>query len=138
MCKEAKEIQELFECDFGDYVLDKDICFQGQGNIEICYGCFGSVKGLMCEVGHTFGKYNKQYYIKEVKKKFVWFPRQDQLQNLFDLKYVDSHYRLLREIREFSISEEGNNFSTLEQLWLAFVMKEKFNKVWNGSEWING
>ncbi len=25
---------------------------------------------------------------------------------------------------------------TMEQLWLAFVMKEKFSKTWNGEDWI--
>jgi len=29
-----------------------------------------------------------------------------------------------------------NQFISMEQLWLAFVMKEKFNKVWNGENWI--
>jgi len=24
----------------------------------------------------------------------------------------------------------------MEQLWLAFVMKEKHNKTWNGKDWI--
>ena len=27
------------------------------------------------------------------------------------------------------------NFPLMEQLWLAFVMKEKFGKVWNGEDW---
>jgi len=26
-------------------------------------------------------------------------------------------------------------FNTGEQLWLAFVMKEKYDKVWNGDDW---
>jgi len=25
---------------------------------------------------------------------------------------------------------------SMEQLWLAFVMKEKYNKIWNGENWI--
>lgn len=29
-----------------------------------------------------------------------------------------------------------DGFSTMEQLWLAFAMKEKFNKIWNGEDWI--
>ena len=29
-------------------------------------------------------------------------------------------------------------FTSMEQLWLAFVMKEKFNKTWNGEAWVNG
>ena len=24
----------------------------------------------------------------------------------------------------------------MDQLWLAFAMKEKFNKLWNGTKWI--
>ena len=27
--------------------------------------------------------------------------------------------------------------SSMEQLWLAFVMKSKYNKTWNGEDWIN-
>lgn len=27
-------------------------------------------------------------------------------------------------------------FSSMEQLWLAFIMSEKFNKVWSGESWI--
>lgn len=27
------------------------------------------------------------------------------------------------------------NFTSMEQLWLAFVMKEKYNKVWDGETW---
>lgn len=26
--------------------------------------------------------------------------------------------------------------TSMEQLWLGFVMKEKYNKVWNGEDWI--
>ena len=25
---------------------------------------------------------------------------------------------------------------SMEQLWMAFYMKEKYNKVWNGEKWI--
>ncbi len=28
-------------------------------------------------------------------------------------------------------------FTSMEQLWLAFVMKEKYNKVWVDGEWVN-
>ena len=29
-------------------------------------------------------------------------------------------------------------FTSMEQLWLAFVMKEKYNKTWNGKDWVSG
>ena len=27
-------------------------------------------------------------------------------------------------------------FSSFEQLWLVFVMKEKYGKTWNGQDWV--
>jgi hypothetical protein len=75
--------------------------------------------------------------------KCTWLPRQDQLQdmvknvgivsfsnNLFDLDFEFSNF--IMEFRSSYLSK----FKTMEQLWLAFVMNEKFNKKWNGHEWI--
>lgn len=75
-------------------------------------------------------------------RKIVFLPRQDQLQEM------------IHEVREKNISISGNHgliiefaywvdvdsrlpCASMEQLWLAFVMKAKFNKIWSGSEWIN-
>jgi len=30
-----------------------------------------------------------------------------------------------------------NDDVTWEQLWLAFVMKEKHNKIWDGDNWVS-
>ena len=30
-----------------------------------------------------------------------------------------------------------NSFDSFERLWLMFIMKENFNKTWNGKEWID-
>jgi hypothetical protein len=27
-------------------------------------------------------------------------------------------------------------FESMEQLWLAFVLKEKYGKVWSGTDWV--
>lgn len=37
---------------------------------------------------------------------------------------------------DFQKYAESEEFKTMEQLWLAFVMKECFNKTWNGKQWI--
>ena len=66
-----------------------------------------------------------------------WLPRQDQLQGM-----VGNHtwYGLILKLNQFveevDFSQEANEFRSMEQLWLAFVMKEKYNKVWNGDDWI--
>ncbi len=71
---------------------------------------------------------------------YRWLPRQDQLQDMiFDRKnhtevfYVSYFYRFVYEDL-CSTSRDSNNWS-MEQLWLAFVMKERYNKVWNSKEW---
>lgn len=79
---------------------------------------------------------------------FIWLPRQDELQEMLGDKW--SVPWLPRNIWDFyrtqfyphSVYErEGLYPSTwepdsMEQLWLAFVMKEKYGKVWNGEDWI--
>jgi hypothetical protein len=62
----------------------------------------------------------------------LWLPRQDQLQEMaFDKVTIDC----LEGFRLFFIHFQ-DNFDTMEQLWLAYVMKTKFSKTWNGEEWV--
>ena len=69
-------------------------------------------------------------------KKLIWLPRQDQLQEMVEYPDLGS---ILRDIREFWGNNETyypTDFYSMEQLWLSFVMKEKFGKVLNGGGWI--
>ena len=73
----------------------------------------------------------------------TWLPRQDQLQEIWIEEYLKrpSSSGWFGEFCNFmeapysdgAISDEF--FDSMEQLWLAFVMKEKYGKVWNGEEW---
>lgn len=66
----------------------------------------------------------------------VWLPRQDQLQGMVGKEY---HYKthIIADLYRFwsGKNNKGIFYLSMEQLWLAFVMKEKYNKVWNGMEW---
>jgi len=88
----------------------------------------------------------------EWRNRFIWLPHQDQLQEMV-VKYrhptIDEErycaYYLYLDFydwlpRHGSILERKGriNCNSMEQLWLAFVMKEKYNKVWNGDEWTSG
>ena len=89
----------------------------------------------------------------------TWLPRQDQLQKMLanddELDY--SMEELITGFHAFYIVSEGtmphkvqieeadkwadyiNQFMSLEQLWLAFVMHEKYQKQWSEDkqEWLN-
>jgi hypothetical protein len=80
------------------------------------------------------------------KKECIWLPRQDQLQDMIWYKAHVSAHGLLTACMHFGdiFYKKINSaafynrhiFKTMEQLWLAFVMREKFNKIWNGEDWI--
>jgi predicted Abi (CAAX) family protease len=70
---------------------------------------------------------------------------QDQLQAMVTGKGIiagDWRDVLARFVDELWTFEDEHRvgywriFTSMEQLWLAFVMKEQYNKVWNGKDWI--
>jgi len=64
----------------------------------------------------------------------VWLPRQDQLQDMITDRPMSG---LLLDFRDSALAFLwGDGLDSMEQLWVAFVMKEKYNKVWNGEGWI--
>ena len=76
----------------------------------------------------------------------IWLPRQDQLQEMVPHNEKNNFDWMcqLSKLEAFTVENYDHgqrypeyiwNFSTWEQLWLAYVMKEKYNKVWNGEDW---
>ena len=69
----------------------------------------------------------------------VWLPRQDQLQEMFP-KQDSFHLDVIffrNMILKFGSDFLSHQADSWEQVWLILVMKEKFNKVWNGTDWVN-
>ena len=64
---------------------------------------------------------------------------QDQLQEMLGERSVCRS--MLEKILEFyrsrAFTKQKQDVPTYEQLWLAFVMKEKYNKAWDGEKWSN-
>jgi len=72
----------------------------------------------------------------------VWLPRQDQLQEMVGNSpynnIQNAMWSILDNLHKYAFTPNiFNEFipTSMEQLWLAFVMKEKYGKVWNGEEW---
>ncbi len=66
----------------------------------------------------------------------IWLPRQDQLQEMVKedtlASSVGSFIRPYDDYGRIDIPE----VNSWEQLWLAFVMQQKYNKTWNGETWL--
>lgn len=74
---------------------------------------------------------------------FIWLPRQDQLQEMVGFtekncgwfyKFTSGHYPLPDNTH---FHHADTCFNSMEQLWLAFIMKQEYNKVWDGGDWNN-
>lgn len=141
MCRKAKKIQEQWKHLPGDLVKPK-------------HGPPYHVIDIRCKGNETFkvvkwaaGKFTTNDTIHDV----IWLPRQDQLQDM--LGEVQSFLYKLNNFRMFmdwnfvvdinsktltppKLPKYHYHFSTMEQCWLAFIMKEKYNKVWNGTDWV--
>jgi hypothetical protein len=63
----------------------------------------------------------------------TWLPRQDQLQRMTG-NYAEQCTIIYRYLMKEAIWPDPS-INTMEQLWLIVVMKEKYSKVWNGTEW---
>jgi hypothetical protein len=72
----------------------------------------------------------------------VWLPRQDQLQEMIVKEESAKLADLEMRFHDFCLDpttiyvRKKKYLHSMEQLWLAFVMREKYNKVWNGEEWV--
>lgn len=113
MCDKATEIQELWDFLSDDFIL------------------YDKVNGVCC--GNLFKYVTNKTYDKE---RYIWLPRQDQLQDMVNHGY-EIKTNVLKDIYSFKLynDEYGAKFKSMEQLWLAFVMKENYDKIWEEDQW---
>ena len=130
MCEKAVEIQELrkgntttlegiepwLEGDFF-YIPPDDFA----GYVAIAFDC------------------DDTYYSKpKFEDMAIWLPRQDQLQEMLPQDKPSNRIKVMLASKfAHFVAQERKYDATWEQYWLAFVMKENYNKVWNGEDWIN-
>ena len=75
------------------------------------------------------------------REKFIWLPRQDQLQKMVkQLLQLNSPTLFVYAIWSWQYKESNEILDkvrgSMEQLWLAFAMHELYHKWWNGADWI--
>ena len=137
MCEKAVEIQaakpqlDPIGSVFWDAVLPYRYCPQCDTAIDSkhCPDCGTAM--LEAENPHRIATYRT---ISPFQKG-VWLPRQDQLQKMVVGTFMEKLDRFVLFYGTYPIFPEGLGLS-MEQLWLAFVMSEKYNKRWNGEDWL--
>ncbi len=122
MCEAASEIQDVWKPSRADFIKGDFV-----GYIQDVSIVPSIVKYAINPLGEDseVGRY-AWYFQNEL----VWLPSQDQLQDMTGWCMADN----VMQSAEF-FEQNESKIGSMEQLWLAFVMKEKYNKKWNGEEW---
>lgn len=149
MSEKAIEVQKLHKPEVGDYYVCACIncienitkpnvieyadidCLNNRDltNVEPHYAATVKMSG----VGAFAAFYNTRCK-KDLS--YIWLPKQNQLQDMVlnNNTCYGKHLYFHEWMKINQIHNYLKNWS-MEQLWLAFVMFEKFNKVWDGCEW---
>jgi len=137
MCERAGEIQKNHVYTTGDWAYD--VTYKG-------VGVFTQYAKILPEHSGVVA-FN---YVQKLDESCIdgvsWLPRQDQLQEMVNGNevtpaYSSTTFRLYHApaVTPTAITyTDKPQFTTMEQLWLAFVMKERYSKVWSTTkeEWV--
>jgi len=128
MCERATPVQELWRPRRGDFA------FWDGRRVEEPSPVL--VYDIDDELLHVVTLRRGTYHVL-TRDDLVWLPRQDQLLELCHGEYefvpvpflawesiVPAFLRLCRRFR------------TYEQVWLALLMWRKYDRIWNGKEWV--
>ena len=129
-CEKAKEIQKAWKPKVGD-----NFCMQGNLRVTTTINIVTVVTKSLNNQSICVRGING--YALDISLA-VFIPSQAQLQGMLH-KTFQGVYALGKCAYLFNGIKKNREyygiFKSMEQLWLAFVMKEKYNKIWNGEEW---
>lgn len=127
MASKATKVQEEWERTVGDWYTTHMERSEGNPPSLIDAGWF------QYEIDELFTPEK----LKKCTRHWIWLPLQHQLQGMV---YVGPNMSRFHSYRDLAIcfgvqmQDGGPNWS-LEELWLAFIMKERWNKCWIDGEW---
>ncbi len=130
MCKTSKEIQSKWEQKPGDFFIDFN------NNIA----CWTSTDKDTFQIKNGFKIQSNDSII--TLEKFFWIPRLAQLiesAQLSKKSYRDTSFDFFEWTKKaYTPDSKPANiiFSSIEQLWLGYVMEKKFSKKWAKGLWI--
>jgi len=118
----------------------------GKEYIEMCEDADVEIQSFS---SNHFGEHEFWGNSEKDNENQIWLPRQDQLQDMMWNKNAECEYVTQEEVDSdyFCLMQQPFTYlddlvmdnvpvHSMEQLWLAFVMSEKFNKIWDGKYWV--
>ena len=142
MCRKAVDVMGLWDSDVINWRN------QGYSTKHECLVVEGQDGTAMCpKLSLLLFKKEREQYKKEFCEFEHWIPLfyQDQLQGMVERSLsVKSNGNHMAVQFAYFVSDHIENhihfgdvlLQSMEQLWLAFVMHEKFQKKWDGEDWI--
>ena len=141
MCEKAEEIQKIWKSHYrqeGYSVEDEPI-------IRNCYVKDGLIGSFWYDKGESYTKHgitdypfatygvitNFSDFNSPPYSEFIWLPRQDQLQEMVKGDFIE----LCDYISQYT--ERFVELKTPEKILLKIVMKENYNKTWEGESWVD-
>ena len=115
MCEKAEEIQREWKPDIGDIHYYKN-----------------DIK--LIALGETINNVEKNKYY------CCWLPTQEQVQEMIYKEYspifkIEEFRKYISQFEKIYWFTLNPNEISMNELWLAFVIKERWNKIWTGKEW---
>jgi hypothetical protein len=122
---------------FGDYVYCKST--NETGIVRSVYKDYSN-KEWVCFSAENKGKDGGVFEFNAPKDSYIPLWRQDQLQDKVrsKLTYTDAIGAVWKLYNAVGVNRTSPyaRLNSLEQIWLVFVMEEKFGKVWDGRDWV--
>jgi hypothetical protein len=118
MCESAKAVQKRWKPEFGDFFVSMSL-----GLTSPCQPITNDLE-------------KKVSYLKTIKA--VWLPRQDHLQEVVIENYA-TPWDLAIAFSNVLMGENASyfeKFDSMEKLWLAFIILEKYKRKWKEGEWV--
>jgi len=146
-CEKATEIQALKQADspLENKWDTGDVCYVPHDDTSIDCSYYKGAKTIWNGLLPNAGYHDWDSNWCSPPNDAFWLPRQDQLQEMVGYNqvavvdgkwYGGGNLHLINNFFKWLKNDEWSALASMEQLWLAFVMKEKYNKVWNGKDWV--
>lgn len=148
MCQKATEIQAVWKPAEGDYfyqptsrpflegqfcVYDVRLLIRGPESGRLCFPEIVS--------GGPWGEYNEDglEYIDDTAR-LIWLPRQDQFQEMIEgtapaVLMAFANEAFDRDHDWIEVIAPYKALASMEQMWLCYVMSERYQRRWTGEEW---